>query len=82
MFFSKPTIRDIRFRLDNLVDDFDHSDLNMVISDINAIIRDPGCSSSRASHLCDLVRELSRCESGSELSGTRYYRYLDRAENS
>ena len=80
MFFSKPTISDIRYRLDNLVDDFDHSDLNMVISDIKSIIRDSSCSSTRASHLNDLIRELSRCESGSELSGTRYYKYLDRAE--
>ncbi len=82
MFFSRPTIRDIGYKLDNLVDDFDHSDLNMVISDINDIISDPSCSGARAGYLNDLVRELYRCDSGDDVSSTRYYKYLDRAEHS
>ena len=82
MFFSKPTIRDIRYKLDGLVDDFERSDLHMVISDIRAITKDPGCSSARAGYLNDLIRELDRCESGTELSGTKYYKYLDKAEMS
>ena len=39
MFFSGPSLRDIRYRLDNLVDDFDHSDLRRVIKDIERIMR-------------------------------------------
>ena len=82
MFFGKPTLHDIRFRLSGLVDDFDHSDLRRVIKDIEYIMREPGCSRDRASYLNLLVKELYRCESGSELSSVRYDKYLDKAERS
>ena len=77
MFFSGPDLNDIRYRLDNLVDDFDHSDLRRVIKDIEAIARESG--GSKADWLNALVRELYRVESGSELSSVRYGRYLDKA---
>ena len=82
MFFGKPTLHDIRFRLSSLVDDFDHSDLRHVIKDIEFIMREPDCSRERASYLNSLVKELYRCESGTELSSTRFDRYLDKAERS
>ena len=80
MFFSEPTLGDIRYRLGCLVDDFDHSDLRRVIKDIEFIIREPGCSRDRASYLNQLIKELYRCESGTELSSIRYDRLIDKAE--
>jgi len=82
MFFSGPTLRDIRYRLDNLVDDFDHSDLRRVIKDIETITRSRDCTRERASWLNSLVKELYHCESGTELSSVRYDKYLDKAERS
>ena len=80
MFFSTPTLNDIKYRLDDLVDDFDHSDLRYVIKDIENIAKSSG--SAKAGYLNALARELSRCETGSELSGVRYDRYLDKANRS